>query len=279
MTVKFNNSLSQAQYEALPTKDMGTLYFTLDTKRIYKGNDLYSLTSKVDDVQYNSTSKVLTITYVNGTTGQIDLGAELADKINIKPNGTDPLIDSNGKITSAYLPDSLMGQMTLCGTFDAATGNIVNDLRSPAGRPWQLGDYLINLTIGHKLPETQDEIAETINVGDWIWYDGTSWGIIPNTDAVSSVNGKTGNVVLNKNDIGLSNVDNIQQASKTEFNTHNSDNVRHITAQERLKWDANTSVTVENILTSTSTVNALSAAMGKALNDRLVTAENALTWQ
>lgn len=42
MIVKFNNSLTQAAYEALLTKDGGTLYFTTDTKRVYKGSTLYS---------------------------------------------------------------------------------------------------------------------------------------------------------------------------------------------------------------------------------------------
>ncbi len=42
---------------------------------------------------------------------------------------------------------------------------------------------------------------------------------------------------LTKADIGLENVDNIQQASKVEFNAHNSDNVRHITSTERTTWN------------------------------------------
>lgn len=37
---------------------------------------------------------------------------------------------------------------------------------------------------------------------------------------VQSVNNKTGNVVLTKSDIGLGNVDNARQATKTEFNAH-----------------------------------------------------------
>ncbi|MEA5046520.1 MAG: hypothetical protein VB075_18365 [Petrimonas sp.] len=43
---------------------------------------------------------------------------------------------------------------------------------------------------------------------------------------------------LTKSSVGLGNVDNIQQASKTEFDTHNSDSTRHITSSERTAWNA-----------------------------------------
>lgn len=56
--------------------------------------------------------------------------------------------------------------------------------------------------------------------------------------AVKSVNGKTGAVSLTKSDIGLGNVDNVQQASKAEFDSHNNDTTRHITASERAAWNA-----------------------------------------
>lgn len=42
---------------------------------------------------------------------------------------------------------------------------------------------------------------------------------------------------VTKSQVGLSNVDNVKQASKQDFDTHNSDNTRHITAAERTKWN------------------------------------------
>jgi hypothetical protein len=55
---------------------------------------------------------------------------------------------------------------------------------------------------------------------------------------------------LTKNDVGLGNLDNIQQATKEEFNTHDADDTRHITAGERsawnAKWDYNES-TIKNV--------------------------------
>ncbi|BEV38094.1 hypothetical protein BSB_11670 [Bacillus stercoris] len=41
-----------------------------------------------------------------------------------------------------------------------------------------------------------------------------------------------------KAQIGLGNVDNVQQASKTEFNSHMNDTTRHITSTERSNWNA-----------------------------------------
>ena len=61
---------------------------------------------------------------------------------------------------------------------------------------------------------------------------------IDSLQAVKSVAGKTGIVTLSKSDVGLSNVDNVQQASKAEFDSHNQDFTRHITEEERTTWNA-----------------------------------------
>lgn len=51
-------------------------------------------------------------------------------------------------------------------------------------------------------------------VGDSIIYNGTGWDKIDSTDAVTSVAGRVGAVVLTKGDVGLSNVDNTSDANK-----------------------------------------------------------------
>ena len=43
------------------------------------------------------------------------------------------------------------------------------------------------------------------DVGDWIISAGGYWSKVDNTDAVSAVNGMTGNVVLNANDVNAYN--------------------------------------------------------------------------
>ncbi|MFP3958448.1 phage baseplate upper protein [Bacillus paralicheniformis] len=42
---------------------------------------------------------------------------------------------------------------------------------------------------------------------------------------------------VTKAQVGLSNLDNVKQAAKTDFDAHTADNVRHITADERTKWN------------------------------------------
>ena len=37
--------LSQSEYDNLASKNVGKLYFTSDTHRIYKGSDLYAATT------------------------------------------------------------------------------------------------------------------------------------------------------------------------------------------------------------------------------------------
>jgi len=44
-------------------------------------------------------------------------------------------------------------------------------------------------------------------------------------------------------DVGLGDVDNVQQATKTEFNAHNNDNTRHITTNEERHGIINGTIT------------------------------------
>lgn len=48
---------------------------------------------------------------------------------------------------------------------------------------------------------------------------------------------------VTKTQVGLGNVDNVQQATKAEFNTHNTDSSRHITSAERSNWNAKETTT------------------------------------
>ena len=53
-----------------------------------------------------------------------------------------------------------------------------------------------------------------VAIGDSIIYNGTGWDKIDSTDAVTSVAGRVGAVVLTKDDVGLSAVDNTSDADK-----------------------------------------------------------------
>ncbi|MEH6972327.1 BppU family phage baseplate upper protein, partial [Bacillus sp. JJ675] len=51
---------------------------------------------------------------------------------------------------------------------------------------------------------------------------------------------------VTKAQVGLTNVDNVKQAAKTDFDAHTADNNRHITADERSKWNGSQLFKVTN---------------------------------
>ena len=103
-------------------------------------------------------------------------------------------LDINNKIPLSEIPDSILGQLKYMGVWDFSSG-------FPTGA--EKGNYWITSVSGNGY-----------EVGDWAVYNGTSFDKVDNTDAVSSVAGRTGNVVLNKNDVELNNVDNTSDLNK-----------------------------------------------------------------
>jgi hypothetical protein len=98
------------------------------------------------------------------------------------------ILDENAKIPLSQLNDSLLGQVTYMGLWNAST----NTPKLPTV-PSQKGDYYVT------------SVAGTFNgvhyeVGDWIISNGASWDKVDNTDAVSSVHGRTGNVTAQAGD-------------------------------------------------------------------------------
>ena len=102
-------------------------------------------------------------------------------------------LDTNAKINLSQIPDSILGQLEYQGVWDMTT----------LPTPTQKGHYWIASVAGNGY-----------EVGDWAVYNGSTFDKVDNTDAVSSVAGRTGNIVLNKNDVGLSNVDNTSDLDK-----------------------------------------------------------------
>jgi len=130
-------------------------------------------------------------------------------------NGTVPIIGSDGKLDSSIMP-----AIAITDTFVVSTQAAMLALSVQVGdvcvRTDQSKSYILRVEPATVLANWQE--------------------LLTPSDVVQSVNGKTGAVTLSKGDIGLSAVDNIQQATKAEFNTHNTDNTRHITAVERTTW-------------------------------------------
>lgn len=103
-------------------------------------------------------------------------------------------LDVNGKIPLTQISDSVLGQMEYMGIYDFSVDMPVAT---------EKGQYWVASVAGNGY-----------EVGDWAVWNGTAFDKVDNTDAVSSVAGRTGHVVLTKSDVGLSNVDNTSDANK-----------------------------------------------------------------
>lgn len=115
-------------------------------------------------------------------------------------------LDGTGKVPTSQLPAAVLGSMSYQGVWNAST----NTPAIPAAAASNKGYYYKVSVAGTTTVDTISEWA----VGDWIASNGTVWDKVDNTEAVSSVAGRTGAIVLTKSDVGLANVDNTSDATK-----------------------------------------------------------------
>jgi len=115
-------------------------------------------------------------------------------------------LDGTGKIPTSQLPASLLGAAVYQGVWNAST----NTPTIPTASAGNKGHYYKVSVAGTTAVDT---IAEW-KPGDWIISNGTVWDKVDNTEAVSSVAGKTGAVTLTKADVGLGSVDNTADSTK-----------------------------------------------------------------
>ena len=115
-----------------------------------------------------------------GTAAYLDAGSA---------NGVATL-DAGGKVPTSQIPQ--MGDLNYQGTWNATTNTPT--LTSSAGTK---GFYYVVSVAG----STNLNGITDWKVGDWAVFNGSVWEKIDNTDAVTSVNGFTGTVVLTTTDI------------------------------------------------------------------------------
>ena len=96
-------------------------------------------------------------------------------------------LDSGGKVPVSELPAAVLGALSYQGTWDASTNTPT--LTSSVGTKGYY--YVVSVAGSTNLNGITDWL-----VGDWAVYNGTAWQKVDNTDAVTSVNGFTGAVVL-----------------------------------------------------------------------------------
>ena len=102
-------------------------------------------------------------------------------------------LDGGGTVPTSQLPAAVLGAVKYQGTWNASTNTPT--LASGVGTQ---GYYYVVSTAG----STNLDGITSWAVGDWAIYNGTAWQKIDNTDAVTSVNGFTGTVVLTASDVG-----------------------------------------------------------------------------
>jgi hypothetical protein len=120
------------------------------------------------------------------------------------------LIGSDGKIKTEKLPDVILGQLVFGGEFDT-DGKIISSSHTPELDGTQIEDvpaaeypgyYFISLG-------PYELLSEEYANGDWAVCQGDhtpAWVKVDNSEAVSSVNGKTGAVTLTPADLGMGDV-------------------------------------------------------------------------
>jgi hypothetical protein len=101
-------------------------------------------------------------------------------------------LDAGGTVPINQLPAAVLGALSYQGTWDASTNTPT--LTSSVGTKGYY--YVVSVAGSTNLNGITDW-----KVGDWAVYNGTAWQKIDNTDAVTSVNGYTGTVVLTNTDI------------------------------------------------------------------------------
>jgi hypothetical protein len=96
-------------------------------------------------------------------------------------------LDAGGTVPLSQIPASIQGGLNYQGTWDAST-NTPTLVSSVGSKGYY---YAVSVAGSTNLNGITDW-----NIGDLAVYDGTAWQKIDNTDAVTSVNGFTGSVVL-----------------------------------------------------------------------------------
>ncbi len=96
-------------------------------------------------------------------------------------------LDAGGTVPLSQIPASIQGGVSYQGAWNASTNTPT--LASSVGTK---GYYYVVSVAG----STNLNGVTSWNIGDWAIFNGTAWEKIDNTDAVTSVNGFTGTVVL-----------------------------------------------------------------------------------
>lgn len=180
----------------IPVENGGTGATTLTG--YVKGNGTSAMTASatipntdVTGLGTMSTQNANNVAITGGTMSGVAVSGYIPTSAEGVPNGVATL-DSGGKVPISQIPDSVIGALSYQGTWNASTNTPT--LTSSTGTKGYY--YVVNVAGTTNLNGITDW-----QVGDWAVFNGSVWQKIDNTDAVTSVNGYTGTVVLTQPDI------------------------------------------------------------------------------
>jgi hypothetical protein len=138
-----------------------------------------------------STQNSNNISVTGGSMNGVTISDYVANATKGVANGVASL-DGSGTVPVSQLPAAVLGALSYQGTWNASTNTPT--LTSSVGTKGYY--YVVSVAGSTNLNGITDW-----QVGDWAVYNGTAWQKIDNTDAVTSVNGYTGTVVLTTTDV------------------------------------------------------------------------------
>jgi len=138
-----------------------------------------------------STQNSNNISVTGGSMSGVTISDYVATATKGVANGVASL-DGSGTVPVSQLPAAVLGALSYQGTWNASTNTPT--LTSSVGTKGYY--YVVNVAGSTNLNGITDWV-----VGDWAVYNGSIWQKVDNTDAVTSVNGYTGTVVLTTTDV------------------------------------------------------------------------------
>ena len=138
-----------------------------------------------------STQNSNNISVTGGSMNGVTISDYVATATKGVANGVASL-DGSGTVPISQLPAAVLGALSYQGTWNASTNTPT--LTSSVGTKGYY--YVVNVAGSTNLNGITDWV-----VGDWAVFNGSAWQKVDNTDAVTSVNGYTGTVVLTAADV------------------------------------------------------------------------------
>ena len=138
-----------------------------------------------------STQNANSVAITGGTMSGVTVTGYIPTTEKAAANGVATL-DGSGTVPISQLPAAVLGALSYQGTWNASTNTPT--LTSSVGTKGYY--YVVNVAGSTNLNGITDWV-----VGDWAVYNGSAWQKVDNTDAVTSVNGYTGTVVLTAADV------------------------------------------------------------------------------